>query len=130
MHEQEKMKLTEAIDSVRNESNKDSDQLQVKLKEAERAYKALNDKSKKERNMLETENEKLDQTVKHLKEANDRLQEKNQFMLVQQEQQQHDLERQLKEQGEEAVAERMASMTQQHTLEITSLEEKYQNEKK
>ena len=33
--------------------------MQMKLKESERMFKELTEKSKKEKNMLETENEKL-----------------------------------------------------------------------
>lgn len=67
LHEQEKMNLREEIDSIKNESSKGSSTLQMKLKETERLHKQLVEKSKKERYMLETENEKLDQALRHIK---------------------------------------------------------------
>jgi hypothetical protein len=67
LHEQEKINFKEEIDSVRNESSKGSNALQTYLKEAERTNKELQDKFKKERNTLETENEKLEQALKHMK---------------------------------------------------------------
>lgn len=61
------MNLREEIDSIKNESSKGSSTLQMKLKETERLHKQLVEKSKKERYMLETENEKLDQALRHIK---------------------------------------------------------------